>query len=70
MTGLGPDGGSTLFPADTVVYAVGQAPEWDAADQLRDAAPEYYQIGDCSRPRNIMSATHEAYFTARDISIL
>lgn len=61
--------GQCLFiPADTVVYAVGQKPEWELADRLRNIAPEFYQIGDCSRPRNIMSATHEAFFAARDIN--
>ena len=64
------EGERRLIPADTVVYAVGQRPEWDAVDALRSLAPEFYQIGDCSRPRNIMSATHEAYFAARDIDSL
>ncbi len=63
-------GEKSLVPADTVVYAVGQKPEWEAAEALRALAPEFYQIGDCSRPRNIMSATHEAYFAARDIDVI
>ena len=60
-------GEEVYFPADTVIYAVGQRPEWERADELRDLAPEFYQLGDCLKPRNIMSATHEAFFAARDI---
>ncbi len=60
-------GEEVFFAADTVIYAVGQRPEWERADELRDLAPEFYQLGDCLKPRNIMSATHEAFFAARDI---
>lgn len=63
------DGEEREFPVDTVVYAIGQRAEWERADELRNLAPEFYQIGDCRFPRNIMSATHEAYFAARDVDI-
>ena len=64
------DGEELEFPADTVVYAIGQRAKWEQADSLRNIAPEFYQIGDCLLPRNIMSATHEAYFAARDVDVL
>ena len=60
-------GEEVFFPADTVVYAIGQRAEWERAGELCSLAPEFYQIGDCRFPRNIMSATHEAYFAARDV---
>lgn len=59
--------GARLFKADTVIYAVGQRPLWEAADALRFCAPEFYQIGDCLAPRNIQAATSAAFHIARDI---
>ena len=60
-------GEEKFFPADTVIYAVGQRPESEAALSLRFCAPEFYLIGDCVAPRNITSATGSAFQTARDI---
>ena len=59
--------GEVFFPADTVIYAVGQRPESEATLALRLCAPELYQIGDCLAPRNISSATGAAYQIACDI---
>jgi len=69
-TVLGADaemGSRQLYPADTVVYAVGQQPLHDEADALRFCAPEFHQIGDCWIPRNIHQATRMAFAVARDI---
>ena len=55
----------TFFEADTVIYAVGQAPLQDEGAALRDSAPEFYQLGDCLAPKNIMSATAAAFTIAR-----
>ena len=60
-------GGSVEYEADTVIYAVGQAPLHDEADKLRFLAPRFYQIGDCLVPKNIYAATSTAYSTACDI---
>ena len=62
----GPEG-EKLYAADTVIYAVGQRPESEAALALRFCAPEFYQIGDCLSPRNITAATSAAFHIARDI---
>jgi pyruvate/2-oxoglutarate dehydrogenase complex dihydrolipoamide dehydrogenase (E3) component len=62
----GPNGKEELA-ADIVVYATGQIPKWDEASALSAVAPEFYQIGDCVAPRNILSATQEAYTIANDI---
>ncbi len=59
--------GEYVIPADTVIYAVGQKPLSTEANLLYDCAPEFYQIGDCVAPRNIMNATSAAYQIARDI---
>ena len=55
------------FPADTVIYAVGLKPQWERADELRQLAKEFFQIGDCLRPRNILMANQEGYYAAKDI---
>ncbi len=62
----GPEGEYTLA-ADTVVYAVGQKPLTEEASALHDCAPEFYQLGDCITPKNIMNATRSAYGAAMDI---
>lgn len=53
--------------ADTVIYAVGQKPLRKEAISMNFCAPEFYQIGDCVTPRNITSATSEAYMIARNL---
>ncbi|MBR2832671.1 MAG: FAD-dependent oxidoreductase [Oscillospiraceae bacterium] len=62
----GPDG-EEIFSGDTVIYAVGQRPLYEEAAELRCSAPEFYQLGDCIGPRNIMSATAAAFSIARNI---
>jgi 2,4-dienoyl-CoA reductase-like NADH-dependent reductase (Old Yellow Enzyme family)/thioredoxin reductase len=65
----GPDG-DLEFAADTVVYATGQAPLADEAIALHDCAEEYYPVGDCVMPKNIMNATHTAFVAAYDIGVI
>lgn len=67
-----PDGteGKVVFTADTVVYAVGQRPLREEADNLRFAVPEFYQVGDCVVPKNIYEATHTAHYIAKDLGRL
>jgi 2,4-dienoyl-CoA reductase-like NADH-dependent reductase (Old Yellow Enzyme family)/thioredoxin reductase len=62
----GPEG-DRLLEADTVIYAVGQKPLREEALALSDCAGEFYQIGDCVTPKNILSATQAAWTVARDI---
>lgn len=65
---LGCRGGSgEFYEADTVIYAVGQAPLREEAEALRDCAPEFYVIGDCGVPKNIMQATSMADAAARNL---
>lgn len=65
----GPDG-TVFIEADTIVYSVGMRPLWDEADALRNSAPEFYQIGDCLCPQQIVHATQQAFYTARDIGAI
>ncbi len=59
--------GPLSITADTVIYAIGQKPLDDEAIALRECASEFYQIGDCITPKNILAATQSAWTIARDI---
>ena len=68
-TGLrvaGPEGEYEIA-ADTVIYAAGQRPLREDALALRSCAPEFYMLGDCVAPKNIVAATQAAFQLARDI---
>ena len=68
-TGLrvsGPEGEYEIA-ADTVIYAAGQRPLREEALALRPCAPEFYMLGDCVTPKNILAATQAAFQLARDI---
>jgi len=60
-------GEKLTFTADTIIYAAGQRPLTEEAEMLRFEAPEYYRIGDCLNPKNIVEATRAGYNIARDI---
>ena len=61
------NGNEKIFEADTVIYAAGMSPEWERADEIRQIAKEFFQIGDCTSPRNILMANQEGYYSAKDI---
>jgi 2,4-dienoyl-CoA reductase-like NADH-dependent reductase (Old Yellow Enzyme family)/thioredoxin reductase len=68
-TGLrvaGPEGEYEI-KADTVIYAAGQRPLREDALALKDCAKEFYMLGDCVTPKNIVAATQAAFQLARDI---
>ena len=65
----GPEG-EVKIPADTVIYATGHTPLADEAIALNSCAAEFYQIGDCAAPKNIMNATHTAFAAAYDIGVI
>ena len=59
--------GERFFVAESVIYAVGQEPCREEALALNYCAPEFYMLGDCVMPSNIMAATGAAYDIARNI---
>jgi len=61
------ESGTMLFNADTVAYALGRTPRRAEALALRECAPEFYMVGDCTVMKNIQAATSAAYFAARDL---
>ncbi len=63
---VGPEGEYEIA-ADTVIYAAGQRPLREDALALKDCAKEFYMLGDCVTPKNIVAATQAAFQLARDI---
>lgn len=63
----GDNGEKIFFPADTVVCAMGQVPLTEKAYELRYCAPEFFVIGDCVTPKNIMQATAMANAAVNDL---
>jgi len=61
------DGTELFFPADTVICAMGQRPLREEAEELRFCAPEFYALGDCVTPKNILQATAMADAIAKNI---
>ena len=51
--------------ADTVVLALGLEPERGLIATLRGKAQEFYIIGDCEKPANVMDAVWSAFNTMR-----
>lgn len=60
-------GEEKILPCDTVINALGMKPLWEVADALGVCAPEFHQIGDCRKARDIMASTSEAWTVARNI---
>ena len=61
-------GGKEIFyPADTVIYAVGQRALREEAMSLNGCAPEFYMLGDCLVQKNITEATSLAFTIARNL---
>ena len=53
--------------ADTVVLAVGMRPKTDEALAFYGTAPQFYMIGDCTKPGTIQTTTRSAYAAAVQI---
>lgn len=64
------EGESFHLDADSVVYAVGRKPLSEDMAALAQCAPEFYPIGDCIAPQNILNATSQAYKVAKAIGTI
>jgi 2,4-dienoyl-CoA reductase-like NADH-dependent reductase (Old Yellow Enzyme family)/NADPH-dependent 2,4-dienoyl-CoA reductase/sulfur reductase-like enzyme len=53
--------------ADTVVYAVGQRPNNEISEKLRNAGIVFTAAGDCVRPRQVKQAVYEGFCAAMDV---
>ena len=63
-------GEERVIEVETVIYAMGQIPQREAAIALYDCAPMFYVLGDCTTPKNIRQATDMAYHIVRDIGVI
>jgi pyruvate/2-oxoglutarate dehydrogenase complex dihydrolipoamide dehydrogenase (E3) component len=61
------DGKEEVIAADSVVFLVGQAPELETVEKLRDCATEFHSVGDCVEPHRIIEATRTGFFSAMNI---
>jgi 2,4-dienoyl-CoA reductase-like NADH-dependent reductase (Old Yellow Enzyme family)/thioredoxin reductase len=55
------------IPADTVVLSMGLMARRETVKALQGLAQEVYVIGDCSSPRNLMAAIHDAFNVSVEI---
>jgi len=61
------EGKTQTVEADTIVLAAGSVIDPELYMTLEGTVPEFYRIGDCVDPSNIMSAVTDGYFTALKI---
>lgn len=61
------DGKEVTFPADTILVAAGMRANQQAVEELRYAAPRFFQLGDCIKPGKVYDAVHGGYYGAIDI---
>ena len=60
------NGEKSFLPADTIIIARGMKPvDGKLVGILQEKLPEVYAIGDCVKPREVMSAIWEGYRKAR-----
>lgn len=61
VTFVDKDGKKQSLAADTVILSVGMRAEAEIAEQFRDAADMFFNVGDSNKPGDICSATTAAY---------
>ena len=64
-----PDG-ETFIAGNTIALALGQRPLSDQALEMNTLAEEFYMIGDCRAPRNIMTANKEGWTAGKSIGMI
>jgi 2,4-dienoyl-CoA reductase-like NADH-dependent reductase (Old Yellow Enzyme family)/NADPH-dependent 2,4-dienoyl-CoA reductase/sulfur reductase-like enzyme len=61
------DGIVEIIAADSVVFCVGQEPDAETVDTLRNSGRRFCSVGDCVEPKKIMQATRTGFFSAMNI---
>ena len=59
--------GEVFVEGATVILALGMKPLWNEAVALSNCAGEFYQVGDCVRPRTILAATGDGWTAAKQV---
>jgi 2,4-dienoyl-CoA reductase-like NADH-dependent reductase (Old Yellow Enzyme family)/thioredoxin reductase len=60
-------GKETVYPADSVFYAVGMKSKTDVVESLRKGASVFTPVGDCVKPAKVLEAVRAGMFAAMDI---
>jgi pyruvate/2-oxoglutarate dehydrogenase complex dihydrolipoamide dehydrogenase (E3) component len=60
-------GAERTLEAETIVLALGAAPERGLVDDLKKEEIEYYTIGDCRQPKNIRQAIYDGALVGRQL---
>jgi NADPH-dependent 2,4-dienoyl-CoA reductase/sulfur reductase-like enzyme len=55
------EGQERLIQADNIIVAVGVQPNDNLVKQLQPLVPEVYTVGDCRKPRDLISAVEDGY---------
>jgi thioredoxin reductase len=61
------DGKKVLVEADSIILAVGVKANEKQMEALAGLTEEFYMIGDCVRPAQIMQAVQQGYYTSREL---
>ena len=61
------DGNEVVFPADTILCAIGLKPRMDEVDALRGLVDEFRAIGDCNKVGQARVAIHHGYYAGLDL---
>lgn len=56
------DNNEMVFPADTILCAVGMRSRSDEVEALRDTVIDFIPLGDCYRPGQAVAAIHHGYY--------
>ncbi|MEF2964983.1 FAD-dependent oxidoreductase [Paenibacillus sp. M1] len=61
------EGAQHIIPADTVILSTGMRTNPQLIDTFYGIVPDTFVIGDANKPRNVMDATREGYFIAKNL---
>jgi pyruvate/2-oxoglutarate dehydrogenase complex dihydrolipoamide dehydrogenase (E3) component len=64
VVAITPEGEEKLFPADTVICALGLRARTGLVDELRGTKHNFIPIGDCQRPQQVTQAIRAGYDAA------
>ncbi|MED1467960.1 FAD-dependent oxidoreductase [Bacillus salipaludis] len=59
----------TIKNVDSIILSLGRVPNVELYEEIKDSAPEVWQIGDCLAPRTLEEATFEGLMTSLQIGL-
>ena len=67
VVGSDKNGGEEIFPADTIIVAVGMESRREESETFRNLAPEVIMVGDCVQPGQMIPAVLNGYFAGYNL---